>query len=206
MAYTIFDTPVVRTVLKYLSKAVLRTIGWRSVDARPDKAKDRFVMALAPHTSNWDFVLIYLIAFDTGIRGHWLGKHTLFKGPLRPFMRWLGGIPVVRSRSMNLVDQCVKAYDEDPRVMIAITPEGTRSRVKDWRTGFYHIAMGARVPVALAYLDYRRKVGGIGSMFHPTGDIERDLPEIRAYYRDITAYRPENFDPGPPAGASPTEK
>lgn len=196
MQYTIFETPIIRSILNVGSKIYLRLIGWNTVDGRTDK-DERFLMIIAPHTSNWDFINIYMVAVSLGIPGYWLGKHTLFKGPFGPIMKWLGGVPVVRSRSMNLVDQCIKAYDNDPKMMLAITPEGTRSRVKEWRTGFYHIAVGGKVPIAMAYLDYKRKEGGVWELFRPTGDIEKDLPRIRAFYRDITPKHPENFDPGP---------
>jgi 1-acyl-sn-glycerol-3-phosphate acyltransferase len=205
MQYNIFETPVIGSVLRIVSRLYVKLTGWRTVDRRPDKG-ERFLMIIAPHTSNWDFLNIYMVSVSMGIWGYWLGKHTLFKGPLRPIFRWLGGVPVVRSRSMNLVDQCIKAYADDPKMMLAITPEGTRSRVSTWKTGFYHIAVGAKIPIGLSYLDYRLKEGGIGAMFRPTGDIEKDLPEIRAFYRNITAKHPHDFDPGPPLPSAPIEK
>jgi len=194
LSFIIFDTPIIGPFARFLSRTLVNVLGWKAVDLREDKV-ERYVMALAPHTSNWDFFYIYIISQSLSIRGQWLGKHSLFKGPMGPIMRWMGGIPVVRTRSSNLVDQCIKAYNDDPRLMLAITPEGTRSRVDRWKTGFYNIAMGANVRIALAYLDYQKKEGGIGAMFTPTGNIDEDLPRIREFYREIVPKHPERFDP-----------
>jgi len=111
-------------------------------------------------------------------------------------MRWLGGIPVDRSRAGNLVQGTVDAFNEAARLTVIVPPEGTRSKVTRWKTGFYYIAQGAGVPIALGYLDFRKKEGGIGRMFQPSGDIAADMVEIQAFYAGITGKSPGKFDDG----------
>lgn len=114
-----------------------------------------------------------------------MGKDSLFVGPLGPIMRWLGGIPVYRDRSTNLVQQTIEAYDRSPELVVTIALEGTRSKVKEWKLGFYHIAKGANVPIVLGFMDYNKKIGGFGPVYYPSGDIDKDIPEIKSIYRDI---------------------
>lgn len=189
MHYTIFDTPVLRTLLYWLSCGVLRLAGWRLQGAFP--ALDKYVLIGAPHTSNWDFPLTLMFCFAGGAKLYWMGKHTLFVGPLGPVMRWLGGIPVDRRQSNSLVEQMVAVFQHAERLVVAIPPEGTRARVSKWKTGFYHIAYGAGVPVALGYLDFARRQGGVMGVFYPSGDVGRDLPLIRARYQDIRGKHPD---------------
>lgn len=187
MHHTIFDTPVIRTLFAWIAIVLLRAAGWRLEGEFPRDAK--YVLIGAPHTSNWDFPVTLGLCFAARSKIYWIGKSSLFRGPMGPIMRWLGGVPVDRSRSNSLVEQVVDVYRRSDRLVIAIAPEGTRRQVDEWKTGFYHIAVGAGVPIALAYLDYRRKVGGFGPMFQPTGDIDTDLPRIRAFYAGITGKR-----------------
>ncbi|WP_062786254.1 lysophospholipid acyltransferase family protein [Aquitalea pelogenes] len=189
MHYTIFDTPILRDLMRALSIFLLRLRGWRIAGQFPDLPK--YVLIAAPHTSNWDFPLTLGVCFALRAKLYWMGKHTLFWGPMGPIMRWLGGIPVRRSRSNSLVQQMVEVYQRSDKLVVAIPPEGTRQRVKEWKTGFYHIACGAQVPVVLAYMDYARKECGFGPVFHPCGDIEADMPRIRAFYQDKTGKYPD---------------
>jgi len=189
MHYTIFDTPILRDLMRALSIFLLRLRGWRIDGSFPDLPK--YVLIAAPHTSNWDFPLTLGVCFALRAKLYWMGKHTLFWGPMGPLMRWLGGIPVRRSRSNSLVQQMVEVYQRSDRLVVAIPPEGTRQRVKEWKTGFYHIACGAQVPVALAYMDYARKVCGFGPVFYPTGDIAVDMPQIQAFYQDKVGKYPD---------------
>ena len=117
---------------------------------------------------------------------HWMGKDSLFKGWRRPIMRWMGGIPIKRSSSNNVVAQTIEAFQAFDRLVVAVPPEGTRSKVDKWKTGFYYIALGARVPIALAFIDYKSKTGGFLSTFHPTGDAEKDILTMRASYKGIS--------------------
>ena len=183
MHYTIFDTPIIRPILAWLSIAILRLRGWKIEGEFPKIPK--FVMIAVPHTSNWDFPITLGVCFALRAKIYWMGKASLFAGPLGPIMRWLGGIAVDRSKSNNLVQQMVDVFNDSEQLCVTIPPEGTRSKVKQWKTGFYHIAQGAQVPIMLAYMDYQRKVAGFGPLFYPTGDVEKDIAEIQAFYKDV---------------------
>ncbi|MGY0219729.1 lysophospholipid acyltransferase family protein [Endozoicomonadaceae bacterium StTr2] len=184
MRHTIFDTPVVRQLFLLISWIGLKLTGWKLEGKLP--AKRRFVMIAAPHTSNWDFPLMIAMAFCFRIKVFWMGKDTLFRGPMGPIMKWLGGIPVNRSAPGGLVQQVVDCYHTTRELVVVIPPEGTRSAVQKWKSGFYRIADGAGVPIALGFLDFKRKVGGFGPMFKPTGDYDADLINIQAFYASIT--------------------
>jgi 1-acyl-sn-glycerol-3-phosphate acyltransferase len=180
---TIFDHFLLRPVLRLASRFILKITGWK-VDGRvPDTPK--YVMIAAPHTSNWDFVFTLLVCFSLKISPHILGKKELMEWPMGRFFPWLGIVPVDRSRSTNLVGQAVEAFESADRLVLLITPSGTRSKVKRWKTGFYHIACGANVPIALAYIDYARKLVGIGGSVTPTGSLEADMPKIKSFYADF---------------------
>ncbi len=189
MQHTVFDTPVVRTFLRWISLAYLKIFGWRYEGRMPDIPK--YVMIAAPHTSNWDFPITMFLAFALNLKVYWMGKDKLFKRPFGSVMRWLGGIPVNRSKSNNVVAQTIDAFNSHEKMVIIIPPEGTRGKVAYWKTGFYHIAHGARVPIMLGYVDYGRKAGGIGPILMPTGNIEEDMKTIRAFYAGVTAKYPE---------------
>ena len=148
-------------------------------------------MVGAPHTSNWDFPLAMLLMYGSGIRFNWIGKDSLFRPPFGGFFRRLGGIPVWRDRRSNFVAQIVETFAQSKRLIIAIAPEGTRSKIKYWKTGFYYMALGANVPLVLAFVDYRRKQVGVGPLFYPSGDIQSDLVHLRAFYCDKTGKYPE---------------
>ncbi|MES2743395.1 MAG: lysophospholipid acyltransferase family protein [Pseudomonadota bacterium] len=192
MHKTIFDTPVVNTAMRWLSLLLLRLLGWKTEGVAPDQPK--YVLIAAPHTSNWDFPYTMMLCFALGLRVYWMGKASLFRWPLGPLARWLGGIPVQRSVTANMVQATVDTFGRQSRLVIVVAPEGTRGKVSHWKTGFYHIAHGARVPVALAYLDYQRKAGGIGQMFHTTGDIEADMQQIQQFYRGVTGKNQDQFN------------
>ncbi len=162
----------------------LKLRGWKLQGKLPKVPK--FVLIGVPHTSNWDFPLALAIAFVYRIDMHWMGKDSLFTSWRGPIMRWLGGIPINRSSSSNVVAQTIEAFNTSEHLVVAIPPEGTRAKVDKWKTGFYYIALGANVPIALAFLDYKRKVGGFLSTYHPTGDVEKDIAEIRACYYGIS--------------------
>jgi 1-acyl-sn-glycerol-3-phosphate acyltransferase len=173
----------------WLGLTLLRLAGWRVAGGPPDLAK--YVLVGAPHTSAWDFPLMLAFGLVWGVKFQWLGKTSLFRPPLGALFRALGGIPVERSASQQQVQLVVQQFRERERMALAISPEGTRRQSGHWRTGFYYIAHGAGVPIALGFLDYGRKVGGIGPTIVPTGSIERDLPAIAAFYADIRGKHPE---------------
>jgi 1-acyl-sn-glycerol-3-phosphate acyltransferase len=176
---------------KLLAKGFLRVTGWKPEAAPPDKK--RFVLIAAPHTSNWD--LFYLLAFAEVFDVHisFMMKHTVFRGPLGPLFRSLGGIPIHRHKRGDLVKQMVEAFRQHDDFVLVVPAEGTRSRVEHWKSGFYHIAREAGVPIVLSYLDYARKRGGFGPAVLPSGDVRDDMDAIRDFYADKTGRHPELF-------------
>jgi 1-acyl-sn-glycerol-3-phosphate acyltransferase len=165
--------------------------GWRIEGALPDAP--RFVIIVAPHTSNWDFLIGVLAMFAVGVRLNWLGKHTLFRFPLGPLLRWLGGEPIDRTTNRGTVDIAVERFRTRRQWVLGIAPEGTRKRVEQWKTGFHQIAVGAGVPIVPVGFDYRRRVVGLGAPFHPAGDPARDVPALRAFFRSEMARHPARF-------------
>lgn len=193
MHTTIFETPVVNTVLRGLSIAFLKLTGWKVVGSLPLHAK-KSVLIAAPHTSNWDLPYTLMVAFTLRLNVYWMGKESLFKPPFRGVMMWLGGIPVRRESANNLVAASAEAIRAaDGPLQLIVPPEGTRSKSRYWKTGFYYIARGAQVPIVMAYLDYARKVGGLGPVFIPTGDVEADMVAIKAFYAPFKGKNPQQF-------------
>jgi len=160
----------------------LRITGWRAEGGRP--AARRYVLIAAPHTSNWDLPFMLALAQIYGVRINWMGKHSLFRGPMGWIMRALGGIPVRRDRASDLVTQMAEVIHESDSIALTVPAEGTRSYTSHWKSGFYHIARTANVPIVLGYLDYQTKRGGFGPEIIPTGDLREDMDEIRAFYAD----------------------
>lgn len=193
MQLTLFDTPIVNTLLRQGSRLVLRLAGWRVEGSLPPEAR-KCVLIAAPHTSNWDLPFTLMVAFCLQLRVYWLGKASLFRGPFGPVMRWLGGIPVDRSKSNNLVAAAALVIaSADGPLQLVVPPEGTRGKTRHWKTGFYFIALQAQVPIVLAYMDYARKVSGLGPVFTPTGDVERDMQEIKRFYAGIRGRNESQF-------------
>ena len=170
-------------ISKALGKILLRLSGWRIDGVLPDLPK--VVIAVAPHTSNWDFVIGVLVIWALDVQVSFLGKHTLFRGWFGRWMRSIGGIPVDRSQSHGIVGETVAAFNRVDRMVLALAPEGTRQLDKGFKTGFLHIAHAARTPVLLTFFDYSRRVVGFGPLFAPSGEFERDLKQILDFYRPI---------------------
>ena len=185
---TIHNTIIIRTLTRWLALFVFKCAGWKAEGAKPDQ--DRYVVIAAPHTSNWDFIYTLCLAFIYRINPQIMMKDAWFRWPLGPLFRWLGAMPIDRSRSRNVVAQSIEKFQQHPRMVLVVPPSGTRKKVLYWKTGFYHIASGAGVPIALGFLDYDRKVGGFGPLFYPTGDIERDMVTIREFYAPISGKYP----------------
>jgi 1-acyl-sn-glycerol-3-phosphate acyltransferase len=175
----------------WLANKLLKLFGWSAEGSLADQPK--CVIVVAPHTSNWDFPVLMLVAVALGLKVTWMGKHTLFRPPFGWIMRRLGGMPINRSARHNMVDQAVESFRVHDRLLLAIPPEGTRKRAPYWRSGFYHIALGAQVPIAFGFADYRRKVGGIGGVIMPSGDVDADMALIRDFYSEIVGKRPDQF-------------
>jgi 1-acyl-sn-glycerol-3-phosphate acyltransferase len=180
-------------VTRGLGGLYLRLSGWRVEGRLPDASKA--VVIAAPHTSNWDLPLMLAVAYVLGIRPAWLGKRELFRWPFGWLMRRLGGLPVDRGARQNLVQQAIDRFNVVDRLLLVIPPSGTRGRATHWRSGFYHIARGARVPIVCGFLDYQRKVGGIGPALTPSGDLAADMDNLRAFYADITGRFPGSTTP-----------
>lgn len=180
-------------MLKLLTRLILRIFGWQVVGGLPEGLK-KCVLIVAPHTSNWDFVIGRLAFIVLGIRARFLIKKEIFKPHLAPLLRRLGGIPVDRSKSSQMVEQVAALFDRYDSLYVVITPEGTRKLVTNWKRGFYYIALKAHVPIALGYLDYKEKKCGIDHVMTTSGDFDEDFPAIESFYRGRHAKYPEKFN------------
>jgi 1-acyl-sn-glycerol-3-phosphate acyltransferase len=182
MHRTIFTTPIVNTIFRGLSIGFLKLAGWRVTGSLPPEAS-KCVLIAAPHTSNWDLPYTLMVCFVLRLNVYWMGKQSIFKPPFRGVMMWLGGIPVNREQSTNLVASSADALRQaDGHVQLIVPPEGTRSATRYWKTGFYYIASGAQVPIVMAYMDYANKRAGLGPLLQTTGDIDKDMVTIKAFY------------------------
>lgn len=153
---------------------------------------DKFVLVAAPHTSNWDGLAMLSMGSYYRASIKWMGKKSLTTGPFGWLIKMIGCVPVDRSKSMSLVDQMAEEFSRRDKLVLLVPPEGTRGKVTEWKSGFYHIAVAAQVPIVLSALDYGAKSGGVIGVFHPTGDYEADLPKIMAFYSDVKGKYPEN--------------
>lgn len=163
---------------------------WTLVREEPAVQGSRIVIG-APHTSNWDFVLMLAIAWSHGISPRFLGKHQLFRGPAGWIMRRLGGIPVDRRDPSRIVDEVIALIEGGEEIQLVVTPEGTRGSGTHWRSGFHRIAVATGLPVTLGYPDVTTMTAGLGPTFHLTGDVPTDMDRIRAFYADKAGVRPE---------------
>jgi len=178
-----------------IGRLVLAAARFRIAGQLP--AAPKFVVCVAPHTSNWDFVVGYAAKLAIGVRASWLGKRSLFRGPLGPLLRAMGGIAVDRSAAHGVVAQVVRRFAESPRLVLGIAPEGTRRRVARWRSGFYHIAHQAGVPIVGVGLDWGRRTLRIGDAITATGDEAEDLRALHGFFADVRGKVPENGFPPP---------
>jgi 1-acyl-sn-glycerol-3-phosphate acyltransferase len=194
MHRTIFTTPIVNTLLRGFSKAYLKLTGWKVEGSLPPEAR-KAVLIAAPHTSNWDLPYTLMVAYVLGMNMYWMGKQSIFKWPFDNLMQWLGGIAVNREKSTNLVAASAEALvAADGKVQLIIPPEGTRSKARYWKTGFYYIALSAKVPIVMAYMDYPQKRAGLGPLFYPSGDIDKDMVAIKAFYAQFKGKNEGQFE------------
>jgi 1-acyl-sn-glycerol-3-phosphate acyltransferase len=177
-------------MLESFSRRFLTLLGWQLERRLPDTNK--YLVIGAFHTSNWDLPMGLLGLWALGLKSRWIAKHTLFRWPLGPLLKAIGGIPVDRRTHTGFIDKIAAAYDAGDTFVVTIAPEGTRAKTDYWKTGFYFIALAAKVPIALGYIDYPNKRLGIGGFLYPCGDIEADMVIIRNFYRDKTGLKPEN--------------
>jgi 1-acyl-sn-glycerol-3-phosphate acyltransferase len=168
---------------RWLSATALRLAGWRAMGKLPNAPK--FIIIGAPHTSNWDFVLVMLASIKLNVRISWMGKQSLFRGVQGKVLRWLGGIPIDRNAAGGVVRENVRAFDRAKQLVLCITPEGTRSDAEEWKSGFYRIAQEAGVPILLAAFDFRNRVVWLGPTLEISGDYAADLAHIQDHYRGI---------------------
>ncbi|GBD86791.1 acyltransferase [bacterium BMS3Abin03] len=176
-------------MLKFIAKFILKLFGWKVKGKLPELKK--YVLIGAPHTSNWDFPLALFGALGLGLRFKWFAKHSIFKGPMGLILKFYGGIPVNRSVHSSLIDRMIEIFNSKDEFVLGIMPEGTRSKTKYWKSGFYHIAIGAKVPIAFSFMDYGTKQVGIDGYFVPVGNLEKDMQTIKNFYKNIKGKRPE---------------
>ena len=172
-----------------LAKLLFRLTGWKTegIVQQPP----RFVVIAAPHTSNWDAFIMLTAAYIFRVKLSWFVKDAAFVFPLGIIVRAFGGVPIDRTARRNVVGQAVGQLQRSDRLIFAVPPEATRKKSPSWKTGFYHIARGAGVPIVLGYIDYRRKVAGLGPAFMPTGDIEADFKVFEKFYATVTPKFPD---------------
>lgn len=176
-----------------LSKFIFtKILGWKLSNDFPHNLK-KFVVIAAPHTSWQDFPIGILARNTSGIKINFIGKDSLFKGPFGFIFRSLGGTPVDRSKSNNLVDAIIQVFNEKDQFRLALSPEGTRKKVEKWKTGFYYIAKGANVPVVMATLDFGKKEVKISEPYYTTDDKEKDFAYFHAFYNNVKGKKPEQF-------------
>lgn len=168
--------------------AIYRRHGWRASGIVPPSRK--FVLIAAPHTSNWDFLYFVGLTDELGIMPHFMAKQSLFRWPWKNFLLDMGGVPVDRTANRNYVQAMVDEFNARKEFMLTIAPEGTRSTVRAWKTGFYHIAMGAKVPLVVGMMDYGTKTGGLGQAIWPTGDYAADMKKVAEIYASVTPKYP----------------
>ncbi len=174
-----------------ISKIILQFSGWKITNIIPDISK--CVLAIAPHTSNWDFLIAKLAYTSLGRNAHFLIKKEWFFFPFNVFFRSIGGIPVDRSKNQSMTDIMAEEFAKRDRFQLAITPEGTRKRVTEWKRGFYYIADKAQVPIVLIGLDYKNKVISFLDVFAPTGNVDEDMLTIQSRYKGLSGKNPNNF-------------
>lgn len=177
---------------KMLSRAILHIAGWK-LGATDGVEISKCVICVAPHTSNWDFFIGKLFYNSIGCNASFLIKKDWFFFPFNLIFKALGGVPVDRNKRTSVTDQMAEAFNLRDVFQLAITPEGTRKAAAEWKRGFYFIAQKAGLPILIAYIDYGKKEVGIKAIFHPTGDVDKDMDTIRAYYKGVQGKNPKNF-------------
>jgi len=178
-----------------LGRGILAMSGWSIDGSVPDCPQ--LIVCVAPHTSNWDFVIGYAAKMAVGIDAHWLGKHTLFRGPLGLLGRAMGGIPVDRSAAHGVVAQVADWFRRKPHMMLGVTPEGTRRKVDRWKTGFYHIARDVGIPIWPVALDWGTRTVRLGPAFQTTDDEKADLAALQGFFRQFRGRHPDQAFPPP---------
>lgn len=175
-----------------ISRFILKLFGWKSISTFPDY--DKIIVIIAPHTSMMDFVIGKLYYGSVGRKPHFIIKKEMFIFPLGYLLKWAGGIPVDRHNAVSIIDQVVERISISKKIVLNITPEGTRKKVKKWKRGFYEITLKTGLPLAVGMIDYKKKEIGVMTLFKVTGDYQKDIKEIKSYYVGKTGRYPERFD------------
>lgn len=175
--------------LRWIGKFVFAVFGWGFKNEIPNLP--RFVIIVGPHTSNWDFVFGVAAMFILGVKISWLGKHSIFRKPFGGILRWLGGIPIDRSSSHGVVDTMINQFKRMDKFILALAPEGTRKKVAKWKSGFYHIATGADVPILMACIDYKNKMISFGPLIYPSGNLNADIEVMQLVFENIRGKKPQ---------------
>lgn len=192
MQHTLFSTPILSSVLRVISRVMLKIIRWRVIGALPEGQR-KYVLIVAPHTSNWDFILFIFAVSVLRLQPSVLIKSTLFVGPLGWFLRYCGAIPVNRTQANSLVDYIAGIYAERDEFVLIITPEGTRSANPNWKRGFHHVARKAEVPVLVVYVDSAIRTIGIEGLMDPSDDVDADIRQLKQFYDSKGGLKPENY-------------
>jgi 1-acyl-sn-glycerol-3-phosphate acyltransferase len=178
-------------ITRWLGRTTLALVGWQIAGQPPNLPK--FVAIGAPHTSNWDFPLGILLFIALGLRVSWMGKESFVNGPGKRVWQWMGGVAINRHATHGVVDQMIDVFNNQEKFVLGITPEGTRRKVDKWKSGFYHIAQGAKVPIFPIEIDYRQKRLKLHPVFAPSGELAVDLPQIQSLYANTSAKIPDQF-------------
>ena len=192
MRYTLFSTPVLTPLLRVLSKISLKIIRWRVEGSLPTDHK-KYVLIVAPHTSNWDFILFIFAVSVLRLQPSVLIKHTLFIGPLGWFLRYCGAIPVNRKQAGSVVTYISDIYAAKEEFVLIITPEGTRSPNAKWKRGFHHVATTAGVPILVVYVDSARRKIGVEGLMQPGEDIDADIQTLKTFFDTKKGLKPQNY-------------
>ncbi len=193
MPQEIENSSPLRRLRKWFARALLKMGGWTVEGQRPDHSS--FVLIAAPHTSNWDFAYMLAFASYFDLKISWMGKHRLFTPPVGWIMRAMGGMPITRHKNQNTVSAMADAFADKDDLILVVPTEGTRARAEYWKSGFYHIARAAGVPIIPSYLDYGRRRGGFGPALLPTGNLVADMDFFREFYQPMTGKFPADFGP-----------
>lgn len=177
--------------MRKFARFLLKLLGWKVDEQTPEGVK-KCVIVVGPHTSNWDFIIGKLAFISYGVNAKFLIKKEAFFPGFGWLLKAMGGVPVDRSKNNNLTDTVVGYFNESESLYIVFTPEGTRSYSPKWKKGFYYIAMKAKVPIYIAYMDYSKKIGGFHSLFEPTGDVDKDIEYIKSVLSQFKGKYPEN--------------
>ena len=180
--------------MKFISKILMKLLGWKVIGGVPPDIR-KCVLIAVPHTSNWDFLYGRQTLYIFGVKLKYLIKKELFFFPLNLLFMATGGIAVDRKKSYNIVNNMIELFDKYDTLFLMFAPEGTRSRVEKWKTGFYHVAIGAKVPILMGYIDYEKKITGVGPAFYPSGDVKKDFEFMEDFYKKFTPRKPENYNP-----------